>query len=100
MKHYNNLSDFGQNDHIYQMGLIWTTQAKIRLSHLFPTYHGVINEFLNGSSLLPHFKDQWLKSQMGIQSQSLSRETGGTCSITDRALSLKRELYPQVPPAE
>lgn len=98
MRHHSNWSETEEHNHIKWKGLLWMTQAKIRLSHLFPTHHEVINEFLNGSSLLSHLNNQAL--EVGIQRQSLTREPGGPCSIRDRVLALKPELCLKVPPGE
>ena len=53
------------------------TQAKIRLSHLFPTHHEVNNEFLNGSSFLSHLNDQALEVTGGNSKTELDQVVWG-----------------------
>ena len=53
------------------------TQAKIRLSHLFPTHHEMINEFLNGSSFLSYLNDQALEVTGGNPKTELDQRAWG-----------------------
>lgn len=100
MRHHNNWSDTEQHNHIKWKALLWMIQAKIRLSHLFPTHHEVINGFLNGSSLLSHLNNHSLEVTGGNPKTELDQGAWRPCSIRDRALTLKPELCLNVPPDE